>query len=587
MMACPVCRARYPEGTASCPEDGSALLPEEAFVAADAPIGPGAMIGEYRVERKLGEGSFGAVYAGVQPLIGKRVAIKVLHRKMSSEPEIVARFIGEARAVNRIGHRNIIDVFSFGVHEGTQHYFVMELCDGLTLGELIEKEGRIAPQDALPILRGIADGLDAAHRAGVTHRDLKPDNVFLVREKEGYFPKLLDFGVAKLVKEEGDQKTATGVAIGTPRYMSPEQCRGKKVDHRADIYALGVLVHEMLTGKPPFDADSTVDLMFKHATEAPPPMSSVCPDLPDVLDDPVLAMLAKRPSHRPASAGEAIEAFAERLEALGEAPEKAAAPEAPSKSAGDAIVPETIAENASEAEDPALAATGRAPIIVEEARATGTGTTAMPISTTGTVLGEPIPEDVVAAATTGIDEARKTPPPPPPAPVHARKPGAGGRGAYLAGAMAVVVVMGGVYYMSQWGAPPPQANVGAEAKSVEVAAAPPASSVVTLRVAVMPADARILLDGREVGSAADGIEMPREKKQHALRIEKPGYEPQTMWISAEEDREIGPISLAALTPSPSASSPADKAPAPAPKAAPAKKKDNNEIWRPPELGGSR
>ena len=122
---------------------------------------------------------------------------------------------------------------------------------------------------AIPILRGIADALDAAHEANVTHRDLKPDNIFLAIEKGGgYFAKLLDFGVAKLVSDDAAHKTATGIAIGTPRYMSPEQCRGKKVDHRTDVYALGVVIHEMLTGRPPFEGDSAVDVLFKHTTEA-------------------------------------------------------------------------------------------------------------------------------------------------------------------------------------------------------------------------------------------------------------------------------------------------------------------------------
>jgi serine/threonine-protein kinase len=301
-----------------CPADGSALLPEAALLPVDPPLAAGTMAGEYRVDKKLGAGTFGAVYAGEQPLIGKRVAIKVLHRRFSSDAEVVSRFIAEARAVNRIRHKNIIDIFSFGLLPDRQHYFVMELLDGLTLGELLERERRLSPARALPILRGIAAGLDAAHEANVTHRDLKPDNVFLALEKDGgYFPKLLDFGIAKLVTDEMAHKTATGVAVGTPRYMSPEQSRGRKIDHRADIYALGVVIHEVLTGKPPFDGESMMDLLIKHATVPAPRMSSVCPDLPPELDAPVLAMLEKRPNARPASAGSAVAALDEAVRALG------------------------------------------------------------------------------------------------------------------------------------------------------------------------------------------------------------------------------------------------------------------------------
>jgi len=278
---------------------------------------PGTMVGEYRVDRALGAGAFGAVYAGEQPLIGKKVAIKVLHRELSSDPEVVSRFVAEARAVNRIRHRNIIDIFSFGQIDG-QHYFVMELLDGLTLQELLDREGRLGVARALPILRGIADGLDAAHEAGVTHRDLKPENVFLAAQKDGsYFPKLLDFGVAKLVTEDRAHRTGTGIAIGTPRYMAPEQTRGKNVDHRADVYALGVVIHEALTGRPPFDGTSVMDVLIKHATDPPPPMSSVRADLPPELDAPVLAMLAKRANARPSSAGGAVAALVEVARSLG------------------------------------------------------------------------------------------------------------------------------------------------------------------------------------------------------------------------------------------------------------------------------
>ncbi len=318
MLACPRCRATYPDDLAECPEDGSPLLPSDMLGTLDPPLEAGTMVGEYRVERKLGAGTFGEVYAGEQPLIGKRVAIKLLHRKLSSDAEVVSRFVAEARAVNRIRHRHIIDIFSFGLTGDKRHYFVMELLDGLTLRDLLDRERRLPLDVALPIFRGIADALDAAHEAGVTHRDLKPDNVFLAVERDGsYFPKLLDFGIAKLLGEDVAHRTATGMAMGTPRYMSPEQCRGKKVDHHADIYSLGVVVHEALTGRPLFDADSTMDVLFMHTSELPPSMSSVSPDLPPELDGPVLAMVAKRPKDRPATAGEAIAALIRRARDLG------------------------------------------------------------------------------------------------------------------------------------------------------------------------------------------------------------------------------------------------------------------------------
>ncbi|WP_437593507.1 protein kinase domain-containing protein [Sorangium sp. So ce1000] len=317
MATCPACRSVYPEDVATCPEHGGALLPDEAFFDDDAQLPPGAMIGEYRVERMLGAGTFGDVYAGEHPLIGKRVAIKVLNRRFASDPTVVSRFVGEARAVNRIRHRNIIDIFSFGVVDG-RHYFVMELLDGLTLGALIRREGRLSAGRAVALLEGIADALDAAHAAGITHRDLKPENIFVAIEKSGrYFPKLLDFGVAKLADEALAHKTATGVAVGTPAYMSPEQVRGKGVDPRSDIYSLGVIAHEVLTGTLLFQGESMMDVMMMHLLHEPPRASSVCADLPPELDAPVMAMLAKRAEDRPPSAGAAVQAFVAQVRKLG------------------------------------------------------------------------------------------------------------------------------------------------------------------------------------------------------------------------------------------------------------------------------
>src|SRR3954454_14984867 len=258
MAICPECRAGYGDDVQTCPEHGCELVPDDLFVPpADVGLVPGTMVGEYRIERKLGAGTFGDVYAGEHPLIGKRVAIKVLNQRFATDPVMVSRFVAEARAVNKIRQRNIIDIFSFGVLPGqSRHYFVMELLDGRTLGALMAERGRLPVAVVLPIIRGIADALDAVHEAGITHRDLKPDNVFLATERDGtWFPKLLDFGIAKLIDHEGSQRTSTGVVMGTPRYMSPEQARGRKVGPAADIYALGVMIHEMLTGAPVFNGE--------------------------------------------------------------------------------------------------------------------------------------------------------------------------------------------------------------------------------------------------------------------------------------------------------------------------------------------
>lgn len=638
-LTCPTCRATYSEDTAYCPVDDTALLPEEAFANADAGLEPGTMIGEYRIERKLGEGSFGAVYAGIQPLIGKRVAIKLLHKRMSSEPEVVARFIDEARAVNKIGHRNIIDVFSFGVFNGTQHYFIMEYCEGMTLGQLLQQKKRLTPAEALPILRGIADGLDAAHQANVTHRDLKPDNVFLVRIKDNqYFPKLLDFGVAKLAKEDKSQQTATGIAIGTPRYMSPEQCRGKNVDYRSDIYSLGCVAHEMLTGKPVFDADSMVDLLFMHTTESPPPMSTVLTTLPPELDAPVLEMLAKRPSGRPSSAGAAVNALGEAIRLMRNS--KSSIPPVNSSMGTAATVRAPLmgsptlngTDVARTVPNEPLRPIGETPTQIDETipatrksltdfdiaqaqtgqLAPDSGNTEissgppilsqMPATLASTPLAgaviDPVPDiKIVGASEVARSAAGIRPPPSSIVGGVSRKNAAIG----IAGLVALVVA-GGLYWRRPFN---PQTALTQESAepSQSTKMLPPEPSTITVRASVKPADAHIFVDGRNVGPASSAIILPREAKQHTLRFEKKGYMPQTMYVTAEADKQIGLITLVA-SPAASASASASAAPrasasasalasakkagtAATTKTAPTSttKKTNKELLRPQELSG--
>jgi serine/threonine-protein kinase len=315
MATCPKCRGQFPDDLKFCPTDGTSLLADEAFSGADADLPSGHTVGEYQVEKKIGEGGFGAVYLAVHPLIGKRVAVKVLSREYSSNPQMVQRFIEEARAVNQIRHRNIIDIFSFGVLDDKRQYFVMEYLDGKPLDVLLRERGRLRPEEAVPLLRQVARALDAAHTAGIAHRDLKPENVFVSYDDDGNpYPKLLDFGIAKLLGESqrsGQHRTRTGQPIGTPYYMSPEQCLGKSVDHRTDIYSFGVMCHELLTGKLPFWAEELMNVLVMQMTQQPPRMSAVCPEIPAGLDEPVLRMLAKQPENRPPAVASALEALAQ------------------------------------------------------------------------------------------------------------------------------------------------------------------------------------------------------------------------------------------------------------------------------------
>ncbi len=290
-------------------------------------LAPGDRAGEYVVERLIGEGGFGKVFAGVHPVIGKAVAIKVLHVRYSSDPDIVSRFVAEARAVNQIGHDGIIDIFAFGSLPDGRQYYVMELLEGQSLRELIQSRGRLDLDETVDVLRQVAGALDAAHGSGVAHRDFKPDNIFLTPRDGGWRAKLLDFGVAKLMAPDSnvDHKTATGASVGTPAYMAPEQVIGKNVDHRADIYAFGVVAFHMLTGQLPFAADSAFSIMTAHVNEPPPDPLSLVDSLPRGLEQVLGWALAKAPDERPPS----CMAFVDRLAALGKRPEALPLPTGP------------------------------------------------------------------------------------------------------------------------------------------------------------------------------------------------------------------------------------------------------------------
>ena len=277
----------------------------------------GLMAGEYRLGRKLGEGGFGAVYEAIHPLLKRRAAVKVLHRIAGSDSEAVLRFVAEARAVNQIRNRHIIDIFSFGKLPDGRHFYVMDLLEGEPLDRYIAREGRCSVETAVQLLRPIAEALDAAHAAGVVHRDLKPQNIYLIWDATGEtVPKLLDFGMAKLL---GDSPvhTVSGTPLGTPHYMSPEQARGDLVDGRSDVYALGVLCYELLTGRLPMTGENTIGVLMAHIIQVPTPPSEVCPELSPVLDAAILRMLEKKPEMRPATASEALDELSKAAERAG------------------------------------------------------------------------------------------------------------------------------------------------------------------------------------------------------------------------------------------------------------------------------
>ncbi len=529
MATCPTCRLHHPDGTKVCTVDGDNLLPDEAFTSADADLKEGEVAGEYRLEAKLGEGGFGSVYRGVHTLIGKIAAIKVLHRAYSSSPQIVSRFIAEARSVNQIRHKNIIDIFAFGVIADGRHYFVMELLEGESLEGLLRREERLAPAAAAPMLRAVARALTAAHAAGIAHRDLKPDNVFLARDDGELIPKLLDFGIAKLMGEDvSGHKTRTGAPIGTPAYMSPEQCRGLAIDHRTDVYSFGILIFRALTGRMPFDAQTALDLMFKHIHETPPKPSELCPDLPAAVDAPLLAMLAKDPANRPASVEAALEAV---LSALGVPPtitmpgepssrERPGPPPQPSSNPGVRVITDgklasptfvdakTIADSApqpvrtlvgSERDVGGAARGGRRPWV-----ALGVAG-AVAIGGVGVLLGLGLRGEPSVPSGAGV----VVQPPLPPGPSAL---------------------------------PPPSASA---ASSAQAPGAPPASATpapdpdkVEIRVTGAPKGAQVLDGTKVLGSASTPLTLPFGRKPLKLTLAAAGFRPAPLEVTPDRAQDV-------------------------------------------------
>jgi serine/threonine-protein kinase len=289
----------------------------------------GQAVGNYRVVALLGEGAMGSVYRAEHPVIERKAALKVIHPQHARNPEIVGRFVDEATAINRVGHQHIVEVTDFGRTPAGDFYFIMEYLEGRSLADAIRQDGPFAPRRALKIAAQIADALAASHGSGVIHRDLKPDNIFLVdRDGDADFVKVLDFGLAKLVHEHAPARhqTLRGTVMGTPFYMAPEQCDGRgALDARADVYSLGVVLFEMLAGRAPFEGRDFGEVLMKQMTAPAPAVSSLVPTIPEAIDRVLERALAKRADDRFASM-ELFRAALLQCQAGGGAPSPLAAP---------------------------------------------------------------------------------------------------------------------------------------------------------------------------------------------------------------------------------------------------------------------
>jgi serine/threonine-protein kinase len=281
----PVCKA------CAAPIFAAGRSPEQPPAAAEALP---ERIGGYRIDAMLGRGGMGAVYKGWDESLHRYVAIKVLPGEYGRDAAARDRFLVEARALARLVHPNITQVFAAG-SEGDRPYFAMEFVDGPSARDLLREHGRIEPAEAVRIVKGVSQGLQHAQRSDIVHRDVKPGNILIASDGT---PKITDFGLAKLVKEDL-QLTATGMVMGTPSYISPEQAKGERSDFRADIYSLGVTLYELVMGRPPFQADSAMTMLMKHISEPVRfPVASREAAVPPVMTGVIRRMMAKTPDAR-------------------------------------------------------------------------------------------------------------------------------------------------------------------------------------------------------------------------------------------------------------------------------------------------
>ena len=342
----------------------------------------GEKIGNYEIVSLLGKGGMGEVYAARHPVLNRTVAVKVLSRALSDDEDLVARFRQEAQSAGRIGHEAIVEITDFGELEDERSYYVMELLQGLSLQDYLEQHGTVTVAEAVAILRPILEALAAAHAAGIVHRDIKPDNIFLHRDKKGRLkPKLLDFGIAKLLDPTATASgvaTRTGQLLGTPLYMSPEQASGEtqNIGPWSDVYSVAAVLFRMLTGKPPFEAKSFGALLLKHMQDPPPNLSDVRPELPAALNGLIQSSMAKATDQR----HQTIRSFLAELES--DVPKGETVPESiplPENKAQLATDPTLHADSALGTSPTALASTTPANLV----SGVGSGARAESVSATG------------------------------------------------------------------------------------------------------------------------------------------------------------------------------------------------------------
>jgi serine/threonine-protein kinase len=545
VKACAQCQVQYPDAVEYCPRDGTRLPPSPALVVEEPeardPLLGTTIDGRYVVESILGQGGMGTVYAGRHAIIDKRVAIKVLRADhVENDPTAAQRFLVEAKAASKIGHQNIVDITDFGVLKDGQAYFVMEFLDGPTLGKLVHEAGFLSPLRAIAITVQIARGLQAAHDKGIIHRDLKPENIFVLprddRDGESELIKIVDFGIAKDQKNNR-RLTMAGMVLGTPEYMSPEQATGQPTDHRVDMYALGCILYEMLTGDVPFKGETPTKTLTQHVFDAPEPPSKRRPDLaiPAALEAIVLRTLQKKADERFADMRALMSAL-ERVESELK-PAAAASATSPSAPSSPSSSPRIVAPAASQA-----------PTVIS------------PAATDSTLL----------------------------AAVKPRRPGL----LVAAGALGGVLVVGGTIALVRGPShkpTSPAAAVAAQPTTTTPSASPSPSTTPT---AVAPADraaevelvlrttppgADVLRGAERLGATPLTLRWPRSDEAVALTFRHAGYRDAAREIVPSADKELEIVLERRASAAPSAPRVAHSRPTPATPEAPGSVKQKQRV----------